>query len=121
MCETVIAKPLQKIYGFITKGKQQRDVPLTQKSAEAIQQQLNDNKMNGTTDQQNSVYLFPSEVGTILQKNKIDKPFLKGSSESGYPSSTGLHFHSLRHGYGTRLASLGFTALEIQRQLGRSG
>jgi len=114
-----VANKILHIKEFRTKSKQQRSNDLTEKAEEAIRQQMKDNNTDEDHKNVQSVYVFPSQEGTVLQKDKIDKPFKK-FRELALPNRPGLHFHSLRHGFGTRLALMGFTPLQIQKAMGHS-
>jgi site-specific recombinase XerD len=113
------ADPSRKISAFTTKSKQQRSVPLSLQAAEAIRLQLKDNQENGTDAQRESVYLFPSATGVVLSRFYVSKLFLK-YRRAALPERKGLHFHSLRHGYGTRLWQLGEPAQVIRQVMGHS-
>jgi integrase/recombinase XerD len=104
---------------FRTKSGRQRIVPLSPNALAAIRAQLRDNHENGTDKERESVYLFPSETGGVLSESFLEKQFLP-RLRSALPDRPRLHFHSLRHGFGTRLALAGVPAQQIQKAMGHA-
>ncbi len=103
---------------FRTKSGKQRPVPLSPPALTAIREQLRLNH-DGTEAMRGSKYLFPSLTGGVLRVDNISHLFTEMRRKI-LPDRPGLHFHSLRHGFGTRLAMEGAQLHEIQRAMGHS-
>ncbi|HET7153585.1 MAG TPA: site-specific integrase [Candidatus Kapabacteria bacterium] len=103
---------------FRTKTGKQRPVPLSPPAITAIREQMRLNH-DGTEAMRGSNYLFPSISGGALRVDNISHLFTEMRRKI-MPDRPGLHFHSLRHGFGTRLAIEGAQLHEIQRAMGHS-
>ncbi len=117
--QNAAAEPSRHITAFTTKSKQQRNVPLSDYAAGAIRAHLLDNSEHGRGAQCESVYLFPQENGGILTRFYVSHLFKK-YVRAAMPERLRVHFHSLRHSYGTRLWHAGVPAQTIQQLMGHS-
>ena len=64
------------------------------------------------------VFINPKK-GTVICESSISGAF-REFKKKALPSRTKLHFHSLRHSYGTAQADAGVPAIEIMDNMGHS-
>jgi len=104
---------------FKTKADRSRIIPLSHNALQAIHNQTKDNHSNALESIRESPYLFPNEQGLALSENAVTMYF-REIRQLVFPKRTKLHFHSLRHSYGTNLALAGVPLQEIQKAMGHS-
>jgi integrase len=104
---------------FRTKSGQDRMVPLSNRGFEVLMAQIDANERHESNTISSSPFVFPSIKGTPLTKSAVANPF-RQIVKSVFSEQRRLRFHSLRHGFGTRLARNGVSPVEIQAIMGHS-
>lgn len=100
------------------KSRKPRVVPLPEDAVRALRSQQ---ALNSKTDNDrvlSSSYFFPNLSGCALTPPVVERPLKKVCTEL-FPNRK-LHFHSLRHTYGSFLCEAGVPLQEIQRIMGHS-
>jgi len=101
------------------KSKKPRVVPLSEDAVRALRSQIAENAQNDNEHIQESLYIFPNPHGFPLTSPVVERPFIAKVREL-WPNRDGLHFHSLRHTYGSYLCERGVPLQEIQKIMGHS-
>ena len=101
------------------KSKKPRVVPLSEDAVRALRSQLAENARNPRELIYSSSYVFPNPHGLPLSPPVVERPFIAMAREL-FPEREGLHFHSLRHTYGSYLCERGVPLQEIQKIMGHS-
>jgi site-specific recombinase XerD len=101
---------------FTTKSKRHRSIPLSDLARKLIHDQLDDIAKSNKKVQE-SQYLFANKDGNYCSESLISNTFTWACREI-LPQREGLSFHSLRHGFGTRLALAGVAPQMIQKLMG---
>lgn len=101
---------------FLTKNGLDRKVGLADRVIAALRSILAENRSHEIQSVRNSLYVFPSERGGVLTKAAVTNP-LRQTVVKEFPGRK-LRFHSLRHGFGTKLALAGVNPLEIMALMG---
>ena len=96
---------------FVTKSKKIRHIPMN----DTVYQLLLSIK---PTDKQNRKYVFGKTASMHYTSDFFSKKFKKAFKETGI--KTDYCFHSLRHGFASRLAQLGVPIITISKLLGHS-
>lgn len=109
---------VQNTTHFTTKSKKNRKVPLTYKALDIIIDQRKCTKAQKNELIKESQYVFPNRKGKPLSESYIEHLFATYCKRL-FPGRK-LSFHSLRHGYATRLALDGVDVQEMQLALGHS-
>ena len=110
---------VQQSKTFKTKSRKSRIVPLPDEAREAIKRQGALNMQSRSERVRESSYLFPNDDGKVLNKNYVSRHFRELANEV-FPGRPGIHFHSLRHSYGSLLAEKRVPLQEIQKAMGHS-
>ncbi len=90
-----------------SKNGERRTIPLNQTALELLKAK---NKVRHISN-----YVFPSQVGTKIQTNRLVRAFIKAVKRAGLED---FHFHDLRHTFATRLAQAGVDLYKIAKLLG---
>lgn len=101
-----------------TKSKRNRALTLSDMAYSAVREQLLDNMAEGGAVAQSPI-LFPSLAGTVIRVDDISRKFTK-LARKVFPARPLLHFHSLRHSFGTRMGDAGIPGIEIKQYMGHS-
>ena len=80
------------------------------------QQQLVQMQMAGETWQENDL-IFPSDIGTISNRDNLRKDFKRLLKEAGLPA---IRFHDLRHTGASLLLNNGIPVIIVSRRLGHA-
>lgn len=104
---------------FTTKSKRNRRIPLSDRARAVLQEQIGENARHELHAVRTSPYIFPNEHGHVMSETGITHLFKKGCRRA-FPDREGLHFHSLRHSLGTRLARAGVSLHIIKQWMGHS-
>jgi integrase len=101
---------------WTTKGKCNRPIYLSERAKQCLIEQLNDNQASVP----NCSFLFPNLDGKVLRKDTVSREFKKLITRA-FPDRPLLHFHSLRHSFGTKIGTApGISQAELQQYLGHS-
>jgi integrase/recombinase XerC len=100
------------------KSRKPRVVPISGDTEKALRNQLLSNAGSKISRIQSSSYVFSGPHGFPVTKAVIEHPFMRVCADL-FPAR-GLHFHSLRHTFGSFLAEAGVPLQEIQRIMGHS-
>jgi integrase len=100
------------------KSRKARVVPISIDTEKALRAQLLSNVRSKVDRIQSSSYVFPGPHGFPVTIAVIERPFMRACADL-FPGH-GLHFHSLRHTFGSFLAEAGIPLQEIQRIMGHS-
>ena len=92
------------------KGNKIRTIPLNQIAFDILKERLKTRHIN-------SDLVFPSSMGTKIQKQRLLIAFKKAVKQAGIVDFT---FHDLRHTFATRLAQAGVDLYAISKLLGHS-
>lgn len=114
--KNILTPSLPKEQIFTTKNGSDRLVPLCQKAIDIIKSQIADNYNHRLGAIRESIYLFPSEKGTPLSESGATNKYREHINRI-FPARA-LRFHSLRHGYGTRLVLKGIPPYVVQTNMG---
>ena len=101
------------------KSKKPRIVPLSEDAIRALRSQLAENARSPRELMRSSSFVFPNPHGLPLSPPVVERPFIAKAREL-FPEREGLHFHSLRHTYGSYLCERGVPLQEIQKIMGHS-
>jgi integrase/recombinase XerC len=100
------------------KSRKPRVVPISDDVEKALRSQFLNNARSRKERIQSSTNVFPGPNGHPVTLAVIERPFKEVCTEL-FPGR-GLHFHSLRHTFGSFLAEAGVPLQEIQRIMGHS-
>ncbi len=101
------------------KSKKPRVVPLSEDAVRALRSQISENAKREREPVGTSAVVFPNPHGFPLTSPIVERPFIAKVREL-WPNRAGLHFHSLRHTYGSFLCERGVSLQEIQKIMGHS-
>lgn len=105
---------------FRTKSDKSRAVPLSDRAAQALTDQLRENKCHRVKRIRESAFLFPNQAGKPFVPGLIQHKFKKDVVRTYFLDRPKLRFHSLRHSFGSRLAQAGVPLREVQKAMGHS-
>jgi integrase len=94
---------------LVTKNKEKRGVPMNA-TVHAI-------LTSKVTKRKNSGYVFPSEAGTQIGPNNMERAFRKARKEAGL---TDVRIHDLRHTAASRMAQAGIDLYKVGTILGHN-
>jgi integrase len=103
---------------FTVKSKRNRTLPLSESAAEAIAEFSRERAEHTNVCVRESKYLFPNPVGSTLNVYNLVHAFT-AVARKVFPSRS-IHFHCLRHSFGTRLAMANVPLHMIQKLMGHS-
>jgi integrase len=110
---------VQQTQTFKTKSRKSRAVPLPNEAIIALRNQTLLSHQSRSEKVRESSYIFPNDDGQPLNKNYVSRHFRVRANEV-FPTRPGIHFHSLRHSYGSLLAEKRVPLQEIQKAMGHS-
>jgi len=96
---------------FETKSRQQRIIPIRYKLLKVLEGRAHSKKSKGK-------YVFPKSNGTTFTGSYISKRFKRAVRKVGMDES--IHYHSLRHSFGSELGMKGISITIIKDLMGHS-
>lgn len=94
--------------GFVTKGKAERVIPIAESLEILLRSYISKKDENE--------YLFQKYPGMKFESDNVSKTFKKAVKSANLDSR--IHFHSLRHSFGSALAQNNISPIIIQKLLG---
>lgn len=94
-----------------TKNKKQRKIPINEKLMEILIKRLEDSI-------EDDMYLFPKTSGYKYDGDYVSKIFKRAVRAAGIRET--VHFHSLRHSFGSNLGLIGVPLITVKELMGHS-